>query len=89
MAPLSYICQSLSFCYTDLFCCSSRRQSLSAPTATTAWTCPKLETMGLDGCIGCNTGDTVGDFWSHRTRTCQTRTRLDTVPTGMGFTAVF
>ncbi|KAI0291442.1 hypothetical protein BC826DRAFT_480661 [Russula brevipes] len=50
MAPLSYICQSLSLCYTDLFCSSSRRQSLSAPTATTTWICPKLEVMGLDGC---------------------------------------
>jgi hypothetical protein len=44
------VCQSLSFCYTDLFCCSSRRQSLFAPTATTTWTCSKLEAMSLDGC---------------------------------------
>jgi hypothetical protein len=51
MAPLSYICRSIYFCYTDLFCCSSRRQSLSAPTATTTWTSPKLETMSLDGCM--------------------------------------
>jgi hypothetical protein len=38
------------FRYTDLFRCSSRRQSLSAPTATTTWICPKLETLSLDGC---------------------------------------
>jgi hypothetical protein len=50
-------------------------------------TCTRTHTHSLG--LGCNTGDTAGDFWSHRTRTCQTRTRLDTVPTGTGFTAVF
>ncbi|KAH9980116.1 hypothetical protein BGW80DRAFT_1273406 [Lactifluus volemus] len=29
---------------------SSLIRSLSAPTATTAWICPKLETLSLDGC---------------------------------------